>query len=226
MKKLIIAIIFTILILMAYYYKPARENPDMTMNKSHVKSNIPVEEAIASRRSERDFLDRALTKDQFFQILWAAQGITGNGKRAVPSAGATYPLEIYSVVGKVEGLDAGVYRYIPENHSISLHQSGDLRKEVASASLNQNFISDAPLVIVIAGEYQRTTKKYGERGIRYVHIEVGHVGQNIYLQAESLGLGTVAVGAFYDEEVARVLNLPEAHEPLYVMPVGYIKEKT
>jgi SagB-type dehydrogenase family enzyme len=97
---------------------------------------------------------------------------------------------------------------------------------LAGASLNQNFIADAPLVIVIAAEYQRTTKRYGERGIRYVHIEVGHVGQNIYLQAESLGLGTLAVGAFYDEEVARVLNLPEAHEPLYVMPVGYVKEKT
>ncbi len=222
---LIIAIIFAILILMAYYYKPSLENQTMAINKSHA-GNISVEDAIASRRSERNFLDQSLTKDQLFQILWAAQGITGDGKRAAPSAGATYPLEIYAVAGTVEGLDAGVYRYIPEAHSLTKHVSGDKRKELAGASLNQNFIADAPLVIVIAAEYQRTTKRYGERGIRYVHIEVGHVGQNIYLQAESLGLGTVAVGAFYDEEVARVLNLPEAHEPLYVMPVGYVKEKT
>jgi len=96
-------------------------------------------------------------------------------------------------------------------------------KELAAASLNQDFIADAPLVIVIAALYERTTKRYGERGIRYVHIEVGHAGQNIYLQSESLGLGTVAVGAFYDEEVARVLNLPEDHEPLYVMPIGYVR---
>lgn len=187
------------------------------------KDNLSVEEAIAKRRSERSFHDSPLAKEQLFQILWAAQGITGDGKRSAPSAGATYPLEIYAVVGKVEGLEAGVYRYVPKNHSLEPHLSGDRRKELAVASLGQSFIADAPLVIVITAEYERTTKKYGERGIRYVHIEVGHVGQNIYLQAESLGLGTVAVGAFYDDEVSRVLNLPGNHAPLYIMPIGYVR---
>jgi len=224
MTKLIVilSIIIAILILMTYYYEPSWENQTLAINISHT-GNLSVEDAIAQRRSERNFLDQSLTNEQLFQILWAAQGITGDGKRSAPSAGATYPLEIYALVGKVEGLDAGVYRYIPEGHSLTKHVSGDKRKELAAASLNQDFIADAPLVIVIAALYERTTKRYGERGIRYVHIEVGHAGQNIYLQSESLGLGTVAVGAFYDEEVARVLNLPEDHEPLYVMPIGYVR---
>lgn len=183
---------------------------------------IAVEEAIASRRSERSFIDRALTKDQLMHLMWAAQGITGDGKRAAPSAGATYSLEIYAVAGKVEGLEPGVYRYIPEDHNLETHLSKDVRKDVAKASLNQSFIADVPLVIIIAAEYNRTTKRYGERGIRYVHIEVGHVGQNIYLQAESLGLGTAAIGAFHDSELSKVLVLPKEHEPLYVMPVGHI----
>jgi SagB-type dehydrogenase family enzyme len=122
----------------------------------HIKGNMSVEDAIASRRSERNFIDQSITKDQLFQILWAAQGITGGGKRSAPSAGATYPLEIYALTGKVEGLDAGVYRYIPETHRIENHVSGDKRKELAGASLNQKFIADAPLVIVISAEYQRT----------------------------------------------------------------------
>ncbi len=224
MKKygMIIAFIFVILLLMAYYFNTALKRPEMTDNRPGHKGNISVEEAIASRRSERSFIDRTLTKDQLMQLMWAGQGITGDGKRAAPSAGATYPLEIYAVAGKVEGLEPGVYRYIPEDHSLANHLSKDVRKEVAKASLNQNFIADAPLVIVIAAEYERTTKRYGERGIRYVHIEVGHVGQNIYLQAESIGLGTVAVGAFNDSELSKALALPEEHAPLYVMPVGYI----
>ena len=87
--------------------------------------------------------------------------------------------------------------------------------------LGQSAVFQAPLSLVIAAEYERTTGKYGERGRRYVEIEVGHVGQNVYLQAEALGLGTCAIGAFADEEISRLLNLPENQKPLYVMPVGW-----
>lgn len=194
----------------------------MTDDRPDHKDNISVEEAIASRRSERSFIDRELTKDQLMKLLWAAQGITGYGKRTAPSAGAAYPLKIYAAAGKVEGLEPGIYRYMPGDNELISHFLKDVRKEIAKASLDQRFIADAPLVIIIAAEYSRTTKWYGERGIRYVHIEVGHVGQNIYLLAESLGLGTVAVGAFYDGKLSKALGLPEEHEPLYVMPVGYI----
>ncbi|MDI6889092.1 MAG: SagB/ThcOx family dehydrogenase [Methanocellales archaeon] len=183
---------------------------------------MSLEEAIKKRRSRRSFRDVSLRMDQLSQILWAAQGITERFKRAAPSAGATYPLDLYIVAGKIEGLETGVYHYDPSDHSISLHAEGDLRTDLARACVAQGFIADAPVSMVITAEYERTMQRYEERGIRYVHIEAGHVGQNIYLQAEALGLGTVAIGAFYDDEVAKLLHLPEEHQPLYVMPVGYV----
>lgn len=179
------------------------------------KGGVSLEEAIAKRRSERDFLDKPLNLTQLSQILWAA--------KSVPSAGALYPLELYLVVGKkgVENLEAGVYHYLPQKHSIKIHKRGDLRRDLAEAALGQYFLAEAPVSLVITADYERTTGKYGERGVRYVHIEVGHVGENVYLQAEALGLGTVVVGAFHDEEVTKILNLPPTHKPLYLMPLGW-----
>jgi len=165
-----------------------------------------------------------LKLEQVSQLMWCAQGITDRRGmlRAVPSAGATYPLEAYVVVkdGGVEGLGAGVYRYEPEDHSLELVREGDLSEELASACLGQRWVKEAPVNIVITAVYARTTRRYGTRGERYVHIEVGHVGQNVYLQATAMGLGTVAIGAFYDDEVREVLGVPKDEVPLYVMPVG------
>ena len=180
---------------------------------------LSVEGALASRRSVRSYRAESLTLEELAQLLWAAQGITAEwGGRTAPSAGATYPLEVFAVVGRVEGVRPGVYQYRPEGHSLVRRRDGDLRAELARAALGQAWVREAPLVLVIAAQYERTTRRYGDRGIRYVHIEVGHVGQNIYLQAEALGLGTVAVGAFSDEEVKKVLGIEE--EPLMIMPVG------
>ena len=188
-----------------------------------VTGSVSVEEAIRMRRSVRDFEDRPLSLEQVSQLLWAGQGITEGFKRAAPSAGATYPLMLYVVVGEtsVNGLAAGVYQYIPETHSLVVVKSGDFRQRVAVACLNQTFIEEAPVSIVIACEYERTTVRYGDRGRRYVHMEAGHAGENIYLQAGALQLGTVVVGAFLDADLKLVLDLPEEHDPLYVMPVGY-----
>jgi len=190
-----------------------------------LKGVVSLEETIKSRRSRRSFRDRPLTLDQVSQLLWAAQAITEDGgfKRAAPSAGATYPLDVYLLVGdkRVNGIQAGVYHYLIRDHSLKLLIGGDFRQALAKACLSQMFIASAPITIALSAEYARTTRRYGERGIGYVHMEVGHVGQNIYLQAEALGLGTVAIGAFSDHEVSRVLRLPAKHEPLYIMPVGY-----
>jgi len=195
--------------------------------KPKVKGTISLEETIKKRRSRRSFLDKSLTLEQVSQLLWAAQGITDErtGFRASPSGGACYPLDLYLVVGKnsVEGLEAGVYHYIVSNHSLEIHLSGDKRRALVLASLGQMFIARAPISIVTTVEYSRITSRYGQRGVRYAHIEVGHVGENIYLQAEAMGLGTVAIGAFSDGMVAKVLSLPKEHEPLYIMPVGYPK---
>jgi len=184
---------------------------------------MTLEATIGRRQSERDFAPQQLLLTQLSQLLWAAQGTGGaSWSRTVPSAGATYPLEIFAVCGVngVEWVDAGIYGYDINNHTLRLHHAGDVRLELARAALAQEYIYEAPVDIVICAVYERTTRRYGDRGERYVHIEVGHAGQNIYLQATALGLGTVAIGAFHDEAVREALRLDKQYRPLYIMPVG------
>ncbi|NIM99227.1 MAG: SagB/ThcOx family dehydrogenase [candidate division Zixibacteria bacterium] len=191
----------------------------MKLPKPRLKGPTSVEEALLSRRSLRDYGKDSLNVEQISQVLWAAQGITEKwGGRTAPSAGALYPLEIHLLAGEVKGLDPGLYHYNPEDHSISQIKVSDLRKTVTQASLGQDEIQRAPATFIISAVYERTMVKYGERGVRYVHMEVGSVAENIYLQAESLGLGTVFIGAFDDEEVKKALGIEE--EPLAIMPVG------
>ena len=153
--------------------------------------------------------------------MWAAQGMTQDSFfRTAPSAGALYPLEVYLVAGKVSGLDIGMYRYVPSRHSLIQICDGDRRDELCRASLSQPHIRNAVAVVVIAADYSRTTVKYGTRGIRYVHIEVGCAAENICLQGDSLGIGTCVTGAFDDEEVGSILNLPTNEDPLLILPIG------
>ncbi|RLA79760.1 MAG: nitroreductase [Deltaproteobacteria bacterium] len=191
----------------------------------HEKGRVSLEEAIAARRTVRSFSPQALTDEQLSQLLWATWGVIDprEGRKAIPSAGALYPLEVYVVVGAdgVRGLEEGVYRYLSEEHSLERIAPGDRRREVAEASLWQMWMASAPVIFVIAAEYGRTTRKYGDRGVRYVLMEVGHAAQNLFLESVALGLGAGIVGAFYDDKVAEVLSLPERHEPLLIMPVGY-----
>ena len=203
----------------------ADSNEEINLPLPKLEGKMSVEEALAKRRSRRVFKDQSLTIEIISQLLWSAQGITENrrGFRTAPSAGATYPLDIYLVVGKdrLEHLKAGVYHYNPFRHSVKNITDGDQRRELARACLAQRFIEDAPVSLIITAEFSRITNRYGKIGIYYAYIEAGHVGQNIYLQVESLGLGTVTVGAFYEREVSKVLGLPEQHIPLCVMPIGY-----
>ena len=144
--------------------------------------------------------------------------------RSAPSAGALYPMDVYVVVGEggVAQLEAGVYHYGPRKHMLSPVTENDRRDAVARAALSQMWVAKAPVNLVITAEYSRVTSKYGERGVRYALIEAGHIGQNIFLQAEALGLKAGIVGAFHDRELKTILKLPHAHEPLLIMPVGYI----
>jgi SagB-type dehydrogenase family enzyme len=198
----------------------------IVLPKPNFEGEVSVEEVILKRRSTRAFSSKSITISQLSQLLWASQGISRGYYRTIPSAGATYPLEVFSVVGGggVESLDPAVYRYLPKEHSIINHLPGDLRKELCSACLGQDFIRRAPLSLVVCAEYSRTTAGYGDRGVRYVHMEVGHLGQNLSLQGEALGLCSVMVGAFRDEAVSRSLNLPPELKPLYVVPVGYSRD--
>ncbi len=198
------------------------EDKVIKLPQPRFSSDVSVEEALLKRRSVREYKDEPLTIAEISQILWSAQGITERrmGFRTAPSAGALYPLEVYIVIGKVKDLVPGVYKYRPESHDIVLISSGDKRIDLYRVSLMQDCIKNAPVVLVISAIFERTTRKYGERGIRYVYMEAGHSAQNVYLQCESLGLGTVVVGAFDDEGVRRVLNLGKGETPLYLIPVG------
>ncbi|MCX8161293.1 MAG: SagB/ThcOx family dehydrogenase [Candidatus Saccharicenans sp.] len=199
-------------------------------------SQFSLEKAIKTRQSVREYKEAPLSLAEVSQILWAAQGFTRErkeppsrwnpkyewqgGLRTAPSAGALYPMEIYLLAGKVEGLPAGVYKYIPKNHALKKVTDADKRKELCQAALMQPQVEKAPAVILMAGVYERTSYKYGERAERYVHMEAGSIAENIYLQATALGLGTVLIGAFNDAEVTKVLALPADEAPLIIMPLG------
>lgn len=186
-------------------------------------SDISVEKALCERRSIRDYRSEPLALSEISQLLWAAQGVTASGfYRAAPSAGALYPIEVYVIAGRVESLAEGIYRYSPKKHLLTLEREGDYRRELCKAALMQDCIRYAPCSIVIAAVYERTTGKYGDRGVRYVHMEVGHVAENISLQAVSLHIGTVIVGAFSDDEVKMAIGLPRRERPLCIMPLGRI----
>lgn len=185
------------------------------------RSHVSVEEALRDRRSVRNYSSASPTLADIAQLLWSAQGVSdARDRRTAPSAGALYPLELYLVAGNVEALPAGVYQYRPAQHALSRVAVGDKRGGLARAALRQAWVRDSPAVIVMTAVYERTTRKYGDRGKRYVNMEAGHAAQNIYLQAVPLGLGTVTVGAFSDGKVKQILDLPENEVPLYLMPVG------
>jgi len=192
----------------------------VTLPAPEIKGKLSVEEALAKRRSVRQYKNNPLSITELGQILWAGQGITSNwGGRTAPSAGATYPLEIYVVVGNVALLEPAIYHYDVFAHGLKkVSSSRDVREKLASAALGQQSIKQAPATIVIAADFSRTERRYGQRAQQYVFIEVGHVTENIYLQAESLGLGTVAIGAFNDTMVREILEIPQ--DVVYLMPVG------
>jgi len=197
----------------------------MQLPEPMLDGDVSVERTINTRRTVRSFDSKGLTLKQFSQLLWAAQGITETGgfKRAAPSAGALYPMDVYAVVGRdcIEEVDAGVYHYSPADHALSLAQEGDRRRNVAEASLWQRWMADAPLNLVVTAEYNRIMGKYRQRGVRYAMIEAGHIGQNIFLQCQAMGLEAGIVGAFEDEKVVQVMGIKRTHEPLLIMPVGY-----
>ena len=202
--------------------EPASESEirEILLSDPGERGPLSVEEAIGMRRSVRSFRDAPVLLSELSQLLWAAQGITGEDgfKRAAPSAGAKYPLEVYVVAGNVEDLLPGVYSYEPSDHSLEVVRRGDLRAELSDEALSQEWVETAALSLVIAGVYERTMEKYGERGVRYVHMEVGAVSENVYLQAEAVGLGTTLVGAFSDDGVKKLLGIDA--EPLGIMPIG------
>lgn len=201
--------------------EPAKPARVLKLSSPRLKGSVSIEEALKDRRAVRTYSIAAMTRGEISQLLWAAQGITdGRGHRTAPSAGATYPLEVYVVAGNVSDLPGGVYKYQPSGHSLIEVAAGDRRAALSEAALGQRSVREAAAVIVIAGIYERTKAKYGERAVRYVHMEAGAAAENVLLQVAALKLGAVYMGAFEDDAVKKVLGLPNEGCPLVLLPVG------
>ena len=181
---------------------------------------------LTTRRSQRNYNPRSLLPlAHLSQLLNLAQGITWDNRefRSVPSSGALYPLEIYPIVHRVEGLEPGLYHHAIQAHKLELVKPGDLRQPLIKAGLNQDFLGEANVCFVVSGVFQRTRWKYHERTYRYVLMEVGHLGQNLYLAATALGLGVCGVGAFFDDALNQLLEIDgETEAALYLVTVGQI----
>lgn len=214
-------------------FLPKTENVEFTyvLPSPNFNGTVSVESVIASRRSRRLFIEEGITAGELSQILWAAYGITKpligyshtrGGLKTAPSAGALYPLELYVVIGNVSSIEPGVYKYSPVKHEIVRTIAKDMRELLSEAAYNQEMLCIAAACILFSAIFNITTKKYGNRGQeRYVYMDLGHSAQNVYLQSEALQLGTCAIGYFKDDEVKKIMKLPENEEPLYIMPVGH-----
>jgi len=198
---------------------------EIKLPKPSLKGTKSIEELIYNRRSIRNYSKKPLKLKDVSQLLWAAGGITIDGitgaTKSYPSAGALYPIDFYLVAYNIENLSKGVYKYLPEEHKLKIVFSGDLSKSLYEACYYQECIKDSAAVIVYACDYSKVEIRYGKRGsIRYAHMDIGHSAQNLYLQAEALNIGTVAIGAFDDNKVEKVLNIKNV---LYLLPIGYKK---
>jgi SagB-type dehydrogenase family enzyme len=200
----------------------ATEAKMIQLLKPQIEQSIPLNKAIQQRRSIRKFNSNELSISQISQLLWAAQGITDPSMnfRAAPSAGALYPLEIYLVKND------GVWHYLNKKHALDQVSKKDLRANLAKAALGQKPVAQASIDIVIAANYKKETLKYGQRGIRYTHIEVGHVAENLVLETVNLGLAGVTIGAFDDLRVKNLLQLPKTETPLYILAIGAMNHGT
>jgi len=236
-RKLIIWLIILTVILISFVYlwlnqDKILKNINNNMNISNKKtielleprydSEVSLEKAINQRNSVRQYSSQEISLKDLSQILWAANGLNQKGSRTAPSAGALYPIELY-VVGKCENYPAGIYHYQPDQHILEKIKEGDFLSKLSEIGLGQKWISQAPLNIVLTGVVSRTTEKYGDRAAQYVALEAGHVGQNIYLQAGALNLGTVSVGALYDDQMSDFLNFEESQKAYYIFPIGGLK---
>jgi SagB-type dehydrogenase family enzyme len=199
---------------------PARAQTSLALPLAPMEGGMALTDALARRRSQRRFAAQSLPLASVAQLLWAAQGQSAPGRRTAPSAGALYPLEAHLVVGHVDGLALGAYRYLSEAHALQRAADAATPTALQAAALGQTAVGSAPALVVLAAVESRSAVRYAARAARYVAIEAGAAAQNLALQAVALGLDSVVVGAFDDAAVARVLQLPAGEQPLLLLPIG------
>jgi SagB-type dehydrogenase family enzyme len=231
MKKVIVVCLGVVAVALAVHFglqaALSQEEPEeaktVKLPAPKLKGEMSVEEAIKQRRCVRSYKDKALTLETLSQLLWSADGRTGEERhqRAAPSAGGKHPLDLYVVAGEgsVESLEAGIWHYEALEHSITLAGKGDKRETLENAAPGQ--IGSAKIDIVVTIEFARTTGKYGERGRRYAYMDCGFACENVFLEVQALGLSMCVVGAFNDDKVTEALGLPKEHEPALILTIGY-----
>lgn len=201
--------------------------PKVALPPPYKSDGLSLEEAIRRRRSVRDYSGHPLSLEDLSRLLYYACGITetrwGIGLRAAPSAGALYPIEVYPVIHQVTGLAPGIYHYSYADHALEQLRLGDFRAAMVQGGVAQEFLGQANVVFILTAIFQRTRWKYQERAYRYVLLEAGHIGQNVYLTATSMGLGACAVGAFFDDDLNRLLEVDGVKEAvIYLLAVGHL----
>jgi SagB-type dehydrogenase family enzyme len=177
------------------------------------------------RRALRKYSTKPVSLEHLAFLLWASQGITGQAGRylfrAAPSAGALYPVETYISVHSIEGLTAGLYHFDAEHFALDNLTEQDAAEAVAQACLDQKFLAQAAVVFLWTGVFRRAMSKYGDRGMRYILFDAGHICQNVLLAAETIGCGGCPIGAFYDNELNHLLQIDGEEESiLYAASVG------
>jgi SagB-type dehydrogenase family enzyme len=207
-------------------YKTYPGAPTISLPQPAERFGPPLPEVIARRRSVREYADRRMTLEELSSLLHLSAGITDTRDptlafRAVPSSGALYPIELYPVIFDVAGLGPGVYHYDVQGHRLELLRAGELRREVFQAAVSQEMIWGASLALVMTALFARVQWKYVDRSYRYALLEAGHLGQNVYLAATALGLGPCGIGAYFDDDLNRLLGVDGYDEAVvYLMAVG------
>ena len=200
-----------------------KDNQMMKINLPEpvTKGPVSVEETLLRRRSVREYLPGTLSLSEISQLLWSAYGITSeDGFRTAPSAGGLFPLRIYLASANIEGLAAGLYKYNSGEHALELKKEGPVIDQITAATFFQDYISGAAAVLIISADYTGPNKEYGEQGPKFTWMDLGHLGQNVHLQAVALDIGTVAVAAVRPGEIEKIVGTPPEEEVLYLMPLG------
>lgn len=219
---------FGTMLLVTMCFENAFAQSEIKLPKPRFTGNMSLETAMLKKKSVRGFGPGALSLEELSQLLWSANGnlpadaVSGATSKVIPSAGGLYALEVFAVTGTdtVSGVPAGVYHYKPETNTLAPINPGDNRSLLARAALGQMWMASAPVIVVIGANFNRMTVKYANRGLQYVFMEAGGATQNVYMQAEALGLKVGSVGAFQDAYVSGALKLPADVNPLMLIPVG------
>jgi len=219
MKRLIIFAIVLACFATLCLGRSRSRSPQMIIQLTdpNLEGDMSLEEALAKRRSVRQFSSEPIKRSQISQLAWAGQGITEpqRGLRTAPSAGATYPIELLFATPE------GLFVYRPTDHSLMQIGNQDIRNGLAAAASMAESVAGAGCDIIVAGSIRKLTDQYKDNARKFMYMEAGHIAQNIQLQAVCLGLGSVTVGGFDTKEVRKVSNLTRTLEPLYIICVGY-----